>query len=486
MQKSDWGIAMQKRILALAVAAALTAPLALAESNVQLYGKMNLALERVEARDSVYRNLPAQGRVTDGLSYLGFRGKESLTDSLQVFWQVETAVKPDDGCGYLGCGGDANQPLLGVAAGGATLGNRNSFVGLRGDLGQIQFGRMDMYYEKHVPNELHLLKTGAASTALAILSNQANTGAAGADPLRVAGIAQLKGGNASLVAAVQQAAGNGAVYTGIKAAAVPAVSSTDLAQAGKDTAAIGAAMYVSAAGTFYNVGNRYSNVVQYRSPTWNGLTAIVAYRAGENKGDEGKLAKLGGVSRTLNSWNGEASLQFQARQYYASYTHITEHDPEAMGGLLDEATGDKLALGFHPTTDARLGVVYERVRNLFVPGLPGVAGDSWRDTWAALASQKLGPVEVYATYGRALDATIAGNEDEESGARYLQLTGTYALSKTTNLYLGVAEVKNDSNAAYNFFIEGAATASASTQSPVGSTARGARIRSVQMGVNHFF
>ncbi len=472
---------MKQSTLLLALIAAWSVPaIALAdEGAVQLYGKINLAAERVSVSDTAAGkyDLPARGRVTDGLSYIGFRGNEELSDTLTAFWQVESALKPDDGCGYLGCGGDANQPLLGVAAGNSTLATRNSFVGLRSsNVGQIAFGRMDMYYEKHVPNELHLLKTGAATTALAIMSNQANTGAAAASPETLAAKVTALGGSATLANAVQSAAAKGGIYTSI----------TGVGTSPADATVLGYLAGYSAAHTFYNVGNRFSNVIQYRSPTRYYTTAVLAMREGENKGTTGKF-----VSRTMNSWNGEVSLQFQMTNFYTSFTHITEHDPEAMSGLLDNATGDKLAIGFHPTQGSRVGMVYERVRNLFSDkaksiSLFDIKGDSHRDTWAILASQKYDNCEIYATFGRAKDAIIAGVEDDNSGARYVQLTTTYNFTKRTNLYAGVAEVKNDTNAAYNFFIEGAATGAASTQAPVGSTPRGGRVRTVQLGVNHFF
>ncbi|MEF1290967.1 porin [Vibrio sp. M260118] len=56
-------------------------------------------------------------------SRIGFRASKDMFDDLNVFMQIES--------GYVGENGD-----------GATLGNRDTFLGLQGDWGKVRFGRM--------------------------------------------------------------------------------------------------------------------------------------------------------------------------------------------------------------------------------------------------------------------------------------------------------------------------------------------------------
>ena len=56
-------------------------------------------------------------------SRIGFRASKDMFDDVNVFMQIES--------GYVGENGD-----------GATLGNRDTFLGLQGDWGKVRFGRM--------------------------------------------------------------------------------------------------------------------------------------------------------------------------------------------------------------------------------------------------------------------------------------------------------------------------------------------------------
>jgi hypothetical protein len=69
-------------------------------------------------------------------------------------------------------------------------------------------------------------------------------------------------------------------------------------------------------------------------------------------------------------------------------------------------------------------------------------------------------IELFGTYGQALDTkTWTGEKDKDSGAVYTQLTMLYNFTKKLTLYATYAKVENEAVAAYNFFINGAATPS---------------------------
>lgn len=176
---------MQAKSILAAACAALAAPLpALAdESNVTIYGKINLALESVKASGaSSGSNIPRMGRVTSNLSYMGFRGEENLGDGLAVIWQVEQDINPD--------------------VGAAGFANRNSFVGLKGGWGRALLGRYDLYWTSHIAGiDSRIINTGIAGSILSIFGTYGNynPGAAAAGTSGSAATTPLSGGRATNV-----------------------------------------------------------------------------------------------------------------------------------------------------------------------------------------------------------------------------------------------------------------------------------------------
>ncbi|AYM79747.1 porin [Janthinobacterium agaricidamnosum] len=95
---------------ALALAAALPSH---AQENVQLYGRLNVALETLHSSgsgDSVQR-------VSNNRSVLGFRGSEDLGGGWQALFQVEGTLAPDSGAGSLA----ARDTRVGIAGPWGTL-----------------------------------------------------------------------------------------------------------------------------------------------------------------------------------------------------------------------------------------------------------------------------------------------------------------------------------------------------------------------------
>lgn len=95
---------------ALALVAALPAK---AQENVQLYGRLNVALEALHASgggDSVQR-------VSNNRSILGVRGSEDLGGGWQALFQVEGTLSPDTGAGAIA----ARDTRVGIAGPWGTL-----------------------------------------------------------------------------------------------------------------------------------------------------------------------------------------------------------------------------------------------------------------------------------------------------------------------------------------------------------------------------
>lgn len=134
---------MNKKLIALAIATAVSAPAMAASSNVEVYGLMSAAVESV---DNAYldANGNAQthrvGRIADHNSRIGFKGAEDLGNGLSGIWQIEQGFKIN------GSQSDGSTSSTGGAFGGAGL--RNTFVGLKSnDMGTAMVGNFDTPYK---------------------------------------------------------------------------------------------------------------------------------------------------------------------------------------------------------------------------------------------------------------------------------------------------------------------------------------------------
>ncbi len=119
---------MQKKLIVLAVAAALTAPtLALADNaNVTVYGRAHVSLDSNAGNAGTATTGTKDGlNLTSNSSRIGFKGTEDLGGGLNALYQYETEV---------------------LAQGGNSLlsAQRDSYVGLKGDFGTVVAGRLPL------------------------------------------------------------------------------------------------------------------------------------------------------------------------------------------------------------------------------------------------------------------------------------------------------------------------------------------------------
>ena len=139
---------MNKKLMALAVAGALGAPAA-ALAQVEIYGRANLGVDSYSATGATAgsaADVKSRTRVFDQGSRLGFRGNEDLGGGLKAIYQIESGVNIDSGTAN-GQSGAAN-------ASTGTFASRDSYVGLEGGFGRVQFGRLALWYTNGVVEQM--------------------------------------------------------------------------------------------------------------------------------------------------------------------------------------------------------------------------------------------------------------------------------------------------------------------------------------------
>jgi predicted porin len=133
---------MQKKIIALAIAAAISAPAFADTSNVTVYGQVNMSYDMMNVGSGHAYNAPATAvtsqsvnRIGSNTSRLGLKGSEDLGDGLAAIWQIEMQIDP----------GQGTAPAANSAN---VIGGRNTFGGLKSDsLGTVLLGRHDTPYK---------------------------------------------------------------------------------------------------------------------------------------------------------------------------------------------------------------------------------------------------------------------------------------------------------------------------------------------------
>src|SRR3981189_1080289 len=117
---------MNKKLVAVAVAGVLAAPLAAQAqtANVTIYGRLNIDYELLAGKQADGSN-PNVSRLSSNSSRLGVRGTEALGGGLNAIFQIESNVQGDTG----------NSSSSGVAS-------RDTFAGLQSIWGTFRMGKI--------------------------------------------------------------------------------------------------------------------------------------------------------------------------------------------------------------------------------------------------------------------------------------------------------------------------------------------------------
>jgi len=124
----------------------LGAPAAAMAQNYSIYGRLTLGVDTYEAKGSTTATgtaTPAldygkRARVFDNGSRVGFRGTEDLGGGVQANFLIESGVNVDNGS-TTGQGGQTNTST-------GNWGSRIGHVGLAGSIGQVTYGRSNVWW----------------------------------------------------------------------------------------------------------------------------------------------------------------------------------------------------------------------------------------------------------------------------------------------------------------------------------------------------
>ena len=125
---------MNKKLISIAVAAAMAAPLAVS-ADTTLYGRINNSLVYTDS-DFADRD---QWDVEDYASRLGVKGSEDLGNGMKGIYQIELQMETADGGSTSRPGGSSG--LEGGRGGNSGFGTRLGYVGLSSGWGTLAIGR---------------------------------------------------------------------------------------------------------------------------------------------------------------------------------------------------------------------------------------------------------------------------------------------------------------------------------------------------------
>ncbi len=123
-------VSMNKKLISVAIAAAISAPAAMA-GDVTIYGEAHVATSMYDGDMTTNGNTADGWDLSSHESYLGFKGSEDLGNGLKAIWQMELQISMTDMNGNNTDGDVGNIPY------------RNTFVGIASPWGTLLAGRHD-------------------------------------------------------------------------------------------------------------------------------------------------------------------------------------------------------------------------------------------------------------------------------------------------------------------------------------------------------
>ena len=418
---------MQKKLLGMAVAAALAMPaVALAQSAVQVYGTVHLSLNQAKYTKSTDGTLDDTTKfgVTSHASNWGLRSTETLGGGMTAWFQVEFNMKMARDNGTFD--GDSTA--------------RNSGVGLRGNFGNVYLGTWETPWSQTF--RLWDVGTiGGWGPTTSIIGRREQTGT---NPSRFCANNTGAAGQAALP--VPPICGNGSESTN------------------GPNGNLG-----------YSLWRRYNYAVFYESPLFEGVQAKVAWQPNERKT---AFTAPGVVNENPSSWSGSLTwtgLGGRARVFGAT---MQNKDWSNVGST----DGGYTVGGGYDFGVVNVGVTYEDYTYKLA------AGDMKAKEWAVGLAVPLGPGKIGASYAKAKKLTGAGVDASEAAgtnetdAKMWNLGYEWALSKRTALGFGIAKIDNGANQVFSW----TATIPVQNGWQSGAVPQGVDITNIFVSMRHSF
>jgi len=203
---------------------------------------------------------------------------------------------------------------------------------------------------------------------------------------------------------------------------------------------------------------RVSNVVQYWTPAWRGLSGRLAYGAGDTN--------IGSPSTGVPEGSGLKPTLFSGAAYYedgplyATLAYEQHNDFQSLNTLLgaaassgkDQAWKGGVQYGFLDNT-LTFGAIAEWLKYK-ADDINGLGGLERKVTnWYLVGKYQLGAHAFALSYGQKGQEKLSGagfSDLPDSRARQISARYGYSLSKRTQLYAVATRISNDSNAFQSF------------------------------------
>ena len=416
---------MQKKLLGMAVATALTAP-AVALAQVQVYGTAHVSFNSTKYGDASSFGGGFAGvtkmSVSSHASNFGIRSSETLGGRMTGWVQYEFNVKME-----------RDNDLSG---GNATT--RNTAIGLRGNFGNVYFGTWETPYSSTF-RMWDVGTIGGWGPSTSVMYRRENT-------------ASQAGHNCGNAPTAPAAA--------ITASSLPTVLCYQ-ATAGGGNVNVGGLGAPAGTGSGYALWRRYGGAVFYDSPMFSGFQFKIGYQPNEAKASGGLFGIYTGttgkttIEENPSSWSASLSWTGMGGKARAFVANMSAKDWSAVG----QTDNGYIVGGGYNFGFADVGVAFENYK--YKIGAGGAAAPATALTTAGTIFNTkvqqmgigiaipLGSGKIGASYAIAKDMdTGAGSVD--NGAKMYNIGYEWALSKRTAVGFGYAAIKNDDLASFTW------------------------------------
>jgi len=423
---------MQKKLIALAVAGLASAG-AFAQSNVTIYGVADGSFESVSANGaSSGTGYASRTRIATNSSLIGFKGTEDLGNGLKAMFQVENQISLDGPSGTT-----TNSQSMGNG-----WNTRDTFVGLTGGFGAVLAG---------------YISTPQRSTAAKYDLMPGATGS---------------GSSLNMIGRVN--------LGGVTQGALGTTNNFDAS-----TAVGGGQSVTNNVGTIFR-----SQALAYVTPVFKGFNGVIAYVPNENRDN---TATGTGYKRNQYGWNAAANYANGPINVSLAYLKLNDIGAiSAIGGAGAPFSGDQnhtnwlLGASYDLSPSTKVSFMYDNFKGKLGLSAGGEV-EVKRNAFYLAGKQSFGANEIVLAYMKNGDNKVSGLAGNfgNSGAQAWSLRLAHNFSKRTQAYAIYTQIKNESNAVYDFNAIDS-VAPAGTGGGVGTLNAGADPRVLGVGVRHNF